>query len=255
MKIEELKFFSKDNVKLYGNIYLPAEKIGKPKPAVCFCHGIPSPVRAKGDRGYAELAEKFTAEGFVSFIFNFRGVGLSEGKFNYLGWSKDLEAAIDILNERSEVDKQRLAVVGFSGGAIISVYRAAIDNRIKAVVVGACPTYDEKEAKLIVKAITMAGEAEVIKGLSRDYVEKELCKELLIVEPSKWIGKISPRPILIIHGENDELVNVKNAYKLYEKANEPKKLAIIKGGQHKLRLSSEAVEVILKWLKEVFHLS
>lgn len=253
MKVEELNFFSEDGVELYGSIYFPSEMVYKPKPAVCFCHGIPSPVRVEGDRGYAELAEKFTVEGFISFTFNFRGVGLSKGKFNYLNWAKDLKAAIDVLHEKSEVDKQRLAVVGFSGGAIISIYRAAVDGRIKAVVAGACPTYDDEEAKLIVKTITMAGKAEAIKGLSSEYVEKELYKELLIVEPSKWIGKISPRPILIIHGENDELVDVKNAYKLYEKANEPKKLVIIKGGQHKLRLSSNAVEVILKWLKEIFY--
>lgn len=79
-----------------------------------------------------------------------------------------------------------------------------------------------------------------------------LHKELLRITPTKWVGKVSPRPILIIHGEKDEVVGLEHAYKLYLKAKKPKKLEIIPEASHRLRLNDKAVKKILGWLKQVF---
>jgi fermentation-respiration switch protein FrsA (DUF1100 family) len=69
------------------------------------------------------------------------------------------------------------------------------------------------------------------------------------VSPIKWIDKISPRPLLLVHGDADELIPLEHAYKLYQKAKEPKELKIIPGAQHKLRLEEAAMDFILDWLK------
>jgi fermentation-respiration switch protein FrsA (DUF1100 family) len=68
------------------------------------------------------------------------------------------------------------------------------------------------------------------------------------VSPLRWIDKISPRPLLLIHGNKDDLVPVEHARKLFEKALEPKKLLIIPGAGHRLRLEHKAVNAALDWL-------
>ncbi|PIP48965.1 MAG: hypothetical protein COX14_01740, partial [Chloroflexi bacterium CG23_combo_of_CG06-09_8_20_14_all_45_10] len=70
-----------------------------------------------------------------------------------------------------------------------------------------------------------------------------------VVSPIHWIDKISPRPLLLVHGDADEVVPLEQAHRLYQKAKEPKKLAIIPGAKHKLRLEETAIATVLSWLK------
>ena len=52
------------------------------------------------------------------------------------------------------------------------------------------------------------------------------------IAPVQRIGRISPRPILIIHGDQDETFTVDNAHLLYDAAGDPKDLWIISGVGH-----------------------
>jgi fermentation-respiration switch protein FrsA (DUF1100 family) len=63
--------------------------------------------------------------------------------------------------------------------------------------------------------------------------------------------KQSP-PILIIHGESDELIPVEHAYKLFKAAKEPKKLEIIKGADHSfsnIEHLNKLIELSINWFK------
>ena len=62
---------------------------------------------------------------------------------------------------------------------------------------------------------------------------------------------ISPRPLLLVHGDKDDVVDVKNATQLYEAAKDPKKLIIIKGAGHRLRRDERAVKTVVDWLKGI----
>ena len=70
-----------------------------------------------------------------------------------------------------------------------------------------------------------------------------------IISPLHWIEKISPRPLLLVHGDADKVVLVEQAYELYQKAKEPKELVIIPDAKHKLRLEEKAMDTVLHWLK------
>jgi fermentation-respiration switch protein FrsA (DUF1100 family) len=67
-----------------------------------------------------------------------------------------------------------------------------------------------------------------------------------------WVGKISPRPLLIVHGTQDDVVPLDSSRALYERAGEPKDIIIIQGAGHQLRLVNEAMEGALNWLKSRF---
>jgi fermentation-respiration switch protein FrsA (DUF1100 family) len=52
------------------------------------------------------------------------------------------------------------------------------------------------------------------------------------MRPIDLIGQISPRPVLITHGELDEIVPVRHARTLFKAAGEPKELWIAPGAHH-----------------------
>lgn len=50
--------------------------------------------------------------------------------------------------------------------------------------------------------------------------------------PSRLIGRIAPKPVLIVHGSDDWLIPPKHARRLFDAAGEPKRLVMIEGGLH-----------------------
>lgn len=244
-----------DNLRLPGEVYFPkATKEGHP--ALCLCHGIPSGQQpSPGDSGYPGLAQRLCAAGFITLIFNFRGTGQSQGNLDMLGWTRDLKAAIDFLCKLDEVDKSRLCLLGSSGGAAVSVYAAANDPRVSSVATLACP------ADFNFPPVKQPGESlidhfrsiGVIRDTDFPHSMDEWLEGFSAVSPIRWVDRISPRPLLLIHGDKDEVVAVEHAFRLYEKAGEPKEIAIIPGAGHRLRLEEKAIATALNWLKASPH--
>ncbi len=246
-----------DNLRLPGEVYLP-ENAKLPYPALCLCHGIPSgQPSTSDDRGYPGLAERFCTAGFITMIFSFRGAGQAQGNLDMLGWTRDLKAAIDYLSSLEEVDRSRLHLLGSSGGAAVSVYVTANDPRVSSLVTFACPAdfgfmADKKRATATIDRFRSIG---LIRDADFPPSEDEWLDGFNTVAPLHCIDRISPRPLMLIHGDKDDLVPVEHAYKLYEKATEPKELFIIPGAGHRLRLEEKAITTALDWLIAVAKLT
>jgi dipeptidyl aminopeptidase/acylaminoacyl peptidase len=241
-----------DGLRLVAEAYLPSGK--NTYPALCICHGVPAKrTPDPTDRGYPVLAEMFCKEGFVAFIFNFRGTGESEGNFDMLGWTRDVKAAIDYLFQLDTVDKSRLSLMGFSGGAMASVYCAAYDKRVSSVVACACPArfFDISEFNRFEEFLAHCRQVGIVRDADFPPSLKEWARGFDEVSPLRWIHKISPRPVLIVHGDSDQTVPVSHARELYNRAEEPKDISIIAGAEHRLRLSEPAMSAALAWLKKV----
>jgi fermentation-respiration switch protein FrsA (DUF1100 family) len=246
--------FEVDGLRIVGRLYLPGQWASFP--AVCVCHGIPherlavdSDVR---DRGYPGLAENICREGFVALIFNFRGTGDSGGNFDILGWTHDLRAAVNYLRSLPEVSSSSLSLLGFSGGAAVAVYVAARDKRISSLVACACPAEFDSlipggdGVPSLIEHFRRLG---VIRdkdfpGSSQDWLDS-----FRRVSPISCVSRISPRPLLLVHGEQDETVGVGHARRLYARAREPKQIVIIEGVRHQLRQDERAMATVTRWLK------
>ena len=240
-----------DGLNIVGQFYLPAGRM--PYPTVCVCHGIPAGVPDPNNRGYAMLAEQICRQGFAVLIFNFRGTGDSGGNLDILGWSRDLKAVIDYLCALPEVDKSRLSVLGFSGGAAVSIYVAAQDDRVSSVVACACPAeftfFNEvDEPQSVIDHFRSIG---AIRDNDFPRSTREWLGGFELVSPINYVAGISPRPLLLVHGSQDETIKVSDAHRLYARAGEPKQLVIVDGAGHRLRQNDEAMTVVLDWLK--FH--
>jgi fermentation-respiration switch protein FrsA (DUF1100 family) len=239
-----------DGIAIVGRLFLPGSETQFP--AVCLCHGVPSGEPPEpGDGGYPLLAEKTCRDGFAVLIFNFRGTGDSGGNLDILGWTRDLKAAVDYLWGLDSIDKSRLSLVGFSAGAAVSVYVASREERVSGVAACACPAE--------FSFFTEGDEAQAVaagfrnRGVFRDAGFPPSAEEWLDgfrqVSPAKDIAGIAPRPLLLVHGSQDELVPVSHAHRLYEIAEEPKKLVIIDGAGHRLRRDDRAIGAVRDWLK------
>jgi len=238
-----------DGLELFGELYIPSGD--KVHPALCICHGIPAAPPDPTDKGYALLAQRFCHAGFTTLIFNFRGAGRSEGNLDILGWTRDLQAALDFLYNLKEVDNTRFCLLGFSGGAAVSVYTAAHDPRVSSVVICSCPaefrSLSQREAPL--DTIQRFREIGSIRDKDFPPSIEEWQRGFETITPIKWIDKISPRPLLMVHGDADEVIPLEHAHRLYQKAGKPKELKIIPDAIHRLRLEEAAMDFVLDWLK------
>jgi fermentation-respiration switch protein FrsA (DUF1100 family) len=239
-----------DNIDIAGQLYLPEGD--RPYPTVCACHGIPAGPPDPNGPGYASLAEYLCTNGLAAMIFNFRGTGVSGGNIDMLGWARDLSAALDYLYTRDEVDKPRLSLLGFSGGAAISVYVAAKDKRVSSVAACACPAgfgdWTRNDPQPLIEHFREVG---AIRDEDFPASPEQWLEGFELIKPIDCIAQISPRPLLIVHGDADDVVAVGDARRLYAQAGEPKEMAIVEGAGHRLRHSEEAMAVVLNWLKSL----
>jgi alpha/beta superfamily hydrolase len=239
-----------DSIDITGQLYQPSDR--NSYPTVCVCHGIPSGNPPDpNDRGYPELAERICHEGFNVFIFNFRGTGASSGNFDILGWTRDLKVVIDYLWTLSEVDRSHLSLLGFSGGAAVSVYVASQDDRISRVTACACPA----EFTLFIKGSEPQSLVDHFHSIGAIRDEnfppsiEDWSNGFSLISPIKHIADIAPRLLLLVHGNQDDVVEVNDAYRLYTQAGEPKEIIIVDGAGHRLRRNDKAMTAVTNWLK------
>jgi dipeptidyl aminopeptidase/acylaminoacyl peptidase len=241
-------------ITLRGTIVLPSP--GGRLPLVVLCHGIPSGVPSPGEPGYEELARRLAQEGSAACYFNFRGTGLSGGDFSLGGWTADLEAVV--AGARSArgafegCDPGRIALVGFSGGGAVAIICASRGPGLAGVATLSAPA----DFSLLMTRESMGefiAHARAI-GIIRDPAfpacEEEYYREMLASSPAAFVGDVAPTPLLIVHGDEDDTVPIEAAHRLYKSAGEPKELFIVKGGGHKLRLNTEAMDKTVAWVVE-----
>ena len=218
------------------------------------CHGIPQHRQLPDDRneGYRALARYFASRHFCTVIFNFRGTGYSTGSFDLWGWRRDLQAVLKSVQSRRTSPDQEIAILGFSGGAATACITAAgYSGRPDRVILAACPAdfdflFDKMPAGQIVEEAVSIGimKEEDIPRDPQRWIEKQ--KEF---RPLDYVKRISPRPLLLIHGLKDDLVLPDHARRLYAEAGDPKNLVLLPHAPHQLRTMPRVWEICLGWLR------
>lgn len=239
---------SVDGVNIAAELYPAAGQAEAP--AVVVCHGLPAGnVADPDDPGYPGLAGSLQAEGFSTLIFNFRGCGQSGGDLDAAAWRRDLSNAVDYV--AGTLRSSLLFIVGFSAGAATSVSVAAQDPRVDAVALLACPASfnslrREENARALLEQCRRVG---TIRDPAFPPSLKKWGAGFVEASPERWIARISPRPVLIVHGEADDVVPVQDARRLYAKAGEPKELVLLPALGHRLRRQEAAMALLISWLK------
>ncbi|UUW09128.1 alpha/beta fold hydrolase [Flavobacterium plurextorum] len=141
---EEVKFENKtDNVVLAGTLSLP-KKEGN-FPAVILITGSGRQNRDEellGHKPFLVLADYLTKKGIAVLRFDDRGAGESTGDFSKastIDFSKDVEAGVDYLKTRKEIDKKKIGLIGHSEGGLIAPIIAGNSKDIDFIVLLAGP--------------------------------------------------------------------------------------------------------------------
>jgi fermentation-respiration switch protein FrsA (DUF1100 family) len=241
-----------NGLKIRGELHLPAEG-SPPFPGVILCHGLPTGAPPDPtDGGYPLLARQLAEQGMAALAFSFRGCYSSEGNFDIAGWSRDLEGAIDYLWSLEELDDSRLALLGFSAGAAVSVYVGAADKRVSAVAACACPSdfssiYQAEKPQQTLDYFRKIG---ILREPGFPPYPEEWLNGFRRINALHSVGEIAPRPLLLLHGSADNVVPPEHSRRLYARAGQPKNLVIMEGDGHRLRRSQPALRVVFAWLRQ-----
>lgn len=234
----EVIFPSRDDLRLHG-WFIPSERSPLPsladddwsggsKGTVIFCHG-----RFGSKDPDLKYVPFFREGGYNTFLFDFRGHGRSEGEYSSSCYYErlDLLGAIDLLQSKGV---PRFGVLGFSLGGAVAISTAAQSERIVAVVSdgGFSELRKVVEAGSREKGFPALLAASAV-PLMLWIAGRRLGCDLSEADPMRWVEKIAPRALFLIHGAQDPYVSVEDVRRLYEAAGEPKELWIVAEAGHR----------------------
>jgi uncharacterized protein len=146
------------------------------------------------------------------FIFDYRGYGKSEGKPSELGTYQDGAAALAHLRSRKEVESKKIVFFGQSLGAAVAT-EIAVKESCLALVLEA-PFASIRDMARVVFPLLPIGPL-----LRTRYDNLEKLKKV-------------QTPILVLHGDRDEIVPFEQGKKVIAAASEPKEFYAIQGARH-----------------------
>jgi len=221
-----------------------------PVPGLVLCHGFPAGPGGAATSGqtYPQLAERLSAEtGWAVLTFNFRGTGASEGDFSLSGWLDDLRAAIDHLLAADGIFGVWLAGAGTGGS--LALCEAGEDERVRGVATLSARADFGDWAWDPARFLQHARAIGVIENRAFPPDFEAWARELREIRPTALIAKIPPRPILIVHGADDDDVPVDDARVLADAAGDAVELRVLSEAGHRLRHDPRAVALILGWME------
>jgi len=136
-------FFKSGDITLEGVLSYPQKS--SLCPGVVICHPHPLYGGDMNNNVVVGIKGALQAEGYVTLRFNFRGVSLSEGKYDEgKGEVDDVIASVNFLSSNTRVDRARLFLVGYSFGAWVGLHAAVTLNALQAVagIALPCGMYD-----------------------------------------------------------------------------------------------------------------
>lgn len=231
---EDVWFTNSDGLRLHG-WFMRARNVepGERAPAILHVHGN------AGNIAYHDSYSRFlTQAGFHVLLFDYRCYGQSDdqGPLRRDALLRDADAALDALLARRDVDVQRVGVYGQSLGGNFAIALTAQRPEVRALV-------------------TLSTFSTWV-GVADDHAP--VLGWLLL--PRGWnaqdlVPQVQSRPWLIAHGDDDEVVNVRHAYRLKERADAAAidaHLVIIPGGDHNdvLRTHPELRHAIAEFFAE-----
>ncbi|HKC13881.1 MAG TPA: alpha/beta hydrolase [Vicinamibacteria bacterium] len=201
---EEVSLAAEDGVRLHA-WWLP---LARPRFTILFAHGNAGNISHRLDRARL-LASRLSAQ---VFLFDYRGYGRSEGKPDEQGTYRDARAAHRHLTETRGVPPDRLVLFGESLGSAVAL-NLALERAAGALVLESPFTSIRDMARLLLPWLPLSP------FLRTRY--DNLAK----------VGRLKV-PLLVVHGDRDEVVPFAQGRRVFEAAPEPKRFHRIVGAGH-----------------------
>ncbi|MFZ7111587.1 MAG: alpha/beta hydrolase [Desulfatiglandales bacterium] len=200
---KDVFFTTEDGEKLHGWFF----HVDRKAPVILFCHGNAGNISHR-----LENIRMLVDRGLQVFIFDYRGYGKSSGRPSEGGLYRDGVAAYDYLRGQEGIGAGDIVLFGRSLGAAVSL-EIALRKRVRGVIIESGFTS--------------------IKGMARTMFLFNILTPLIPAHYNNLekVSKIDV-PILIIHGEEDDIVPFRMGEKLFRTAKSPKSFYPLKGAGH-----------------------
>lgn len=275
--------FQSGELTLSGALHLPAGTDGGPLPCIIVLHGFGSNKEAGNVRLPVAMLNEW---GYAAFRFDMRGCGSSDGEFGRvipLEQVDDTRAAVDALQLRPEIDPTRIGVLGSSFGAAVAVYTGGVDDRVAAVISSGgwghggrkfqwqhrrAGEYDRFKAmleegrrhrertgtSLMVDRYDIVPMPEHLRSHlspgSATHFPSEVAQSMYNFCAEDVVGRIAPRPLLLLHSSNDSITPTEQSIAMFEKAGMPTDLHLFAETDH-FMFAEENVrvrDIVRSWL-------
>jgi pimeloyl-ACP methyl ester carboxylesterase len=206
---EDVFFDSAPGVRLHA-WYWRADKARPAPVTILYAHG-----NAGNVQRFSPAAAHMAAMGFDVLLYDYRGYGRSEGQSeDEKTLFADGRAAMDYLVRERGVAAESIAHYGYSLGSTVSA-ELAVSHGCRAVVLVAP------------MASISAQVASMYPWLPEPF-------HILARNRFDTVGKINRArcPVMVVHGDRDEIINVEQGLAVYDAAREPKRLMLIPGASH-----------------------
>ncbi len=279
--------FASDGLSLSGVVHVPDDyRPGERRPAIIMMHGF----GANKTGGPEWICRQFAAWGYVALRFDYRGCGDSEGERGRVipvEEVADARNAVTYMAARTDVDPAAIALCGSSLGGGVAVQAAGLDVRVAAVIVEngvangermirsmhSVESWDKFRALLddIAAHRERTGTSKMIHRFDIFEMPKTLQVNLtsngslmqftgetaigfFMFRPEEFVGRIGPRPLLILHSSTDTVTNYEEAFSLVRRAKPPVELHLLDGPTHFMFVNADPrVAVTLRnWLDRYF---
>ena len=195
-----------------------------------------------------KVATRLNRHGGV-ITFDFRGHGRSGG-VSTLGDKeiKDVDVAVGYARE---LGYSRIVTIGFSMGASIVLRHAALIGGSDAVISVSGPGQWYYRDTRQMRLVHLAVENRIGRLFSRHFLKIRITNQAwdpIPMPPAEAAARVSPTPLLVVHGELDNFFPVEHARRIYDAAAEPKELWIVPGFGHAERWAGpELLDRIAAW--------
>ena len=134
VSVTRVHFKNRYGIELAGDLYMPKNRTAEPLPAIA----VSGPFGAVKEQVSGRYAQEMAARGFVALAFDASYTGDSGGTPRNVASpdinTEDFSAAVDYLTTRSDVNADKIGIIGICGFGGMGLNAAANDPRIKATV-------------------------------------------------------------------------------------------------------------------------
>ena len=196
------------------------------------------------------IANRLNGYGAAVIVFDFRGHGRSGG-LSTMGDReiKDLDVAVAWARQ---LGYKRVAALGFSMGASVVLRHAGLVGGVDAAVSVSGPGRWYYRGTERMRRVHLAVEHRLGRLVTRRWLKTRISPhgwKPVPVPPAAAAARISPVPLLIVHGEQDLYFPPEHARQLYLAANDPKELWLLPGmGHAESATTDDLVDRMAAWI-------
>src|SRR5438105_15059334 len=285
---EEAVTFPSAGLKLSGVVHVPSGmRPGEKRAAFLVLHGFGS---NKTSSNTMQPTKVLNELGYVVLRFDMRGCGESEGEFGRvicLEQVEDTRNALTFLAQHPSVDPSRIGLIGSSFGGAVAIYTGGVDARVAAVISNGGWGNGERKFRgqhkspqewarftdmlkegrehraktgkslMVPRYEIVPIPAHLRHNLASNSIEMfpaETAQSMFDFRADDVVGRIAPRPLLLLHASNDSVTPTEQSIELFKRAGQPTELHLISDADHFMfgEGNTRVWDLLRGWLAEYF---